>query len=390
MQILTHRDTRNAIDALQSAEFVAIDTEFHAERRYVPQLYLVQIKLPGHPVWVVDPQIPDLLGLLGPHLVKRPWVLHAGRQDLRILHGILGAVPEQVIDVQIADGLLRSTYPCGFNKLIAHWLGASPAQSQTLSDWSRRPLTPAQLNYAAQDVEPLPDLWARLREALVNRGRLKLAWAAFREARDTAIAPANPERIWRRLTAASHLEPSSLHVLQRLTRWREEMAQDTNVPSRSILSDGVMVDLARKRPPSVQALFRNRRFPKSIAKKFGATLVQIVQEGCAQPEADSPRIPRANSAPARRLDFCRLVADAHCQREGYSRALLAPEDALQRIACGSDVATSLPAWSAPELSATLEGALRGEIGLRLHPDSGADLALHPISPAITKPDHEKK
>jgi len=258
-----------------------------------------------------------------------------------------------------------------------------------LSDWSRRPLTPEQLEYAAQDVEPLPDLWARLREALVKADRLDMARAAFRAARDTAVGLADPERIWRRLTAASHLEPSSLHVLQRLTRWREEMAQDTNVPARSILSDGVMIDLARKRPPSVQALFRNRRFPKSIAKKFGAKLVQIVQEGCAQPEAEAPVFPRANSAQARRLDFCRLVADAHCQREGYSRALLAPEDALQRIACGRDVRASLPAWSAPALSATLEGALRGEIALRLPSESGKDLALHPIFPTIPKRDLEK-
>lgn len=382
MHLLEPKDVERAVSEIRQAEFVAIDTEFHAERRYIPQLYLVQVHIPGGSIFGIDPMVPGLLESVGPHLRDRTWLVHAGRQDLRIMNRVIGGIPDRVIDVQVADGLLRPFFPQGFDNLLGHWLGSPSGRSETLSDWSKRPLTSEQLAYAARDVEPLPELWSHLRRALEQAGRIALAEAAFEHARRQAIASVNPDTVWRRLTSARHFAIPSLHILQELTAWREKEAERTNVPARSILSDGVLTDLSRKRPQTVDALFRNRRFPKSVAKKHGPTLIAMVLEAGSRPDAQAPQIPRKDSPEGRRFDFFRLVADAHCQEQGFSRALLAPDAALQKIACGASIAQSLPEWSADTLTPILTRAAAGELALSVHPLPLGDLSAAPISPEI--------
>ena len=153
------KDYPAAMREIARAEWVGLDTEFHAERRWLPRLFLLQVQVPGGTTWLFDPLEDGGIRPLGDLLCERPWVVHAGHQDMRILHAWFGRLPEVVLDTQIASGLLGLHYPQGFSSLVHERLGREVEKREQLSDWSRRPLDQKQIDYAAADVVLLEPLW---------------------------------------------------------------------------------------------------------------------------------------------------------------------------------------------------------------------------------------
>ncbi|MCA9493013.1 MAG: hypothetical protein KC621_23945, partial [Myxococcales bacterium] len=143
--MLAPADAPHLASAILGAPRIAIDTEFHAEHRWLPELYLVQIAIPGGDAWIVDPKVPGLIQELAPALRATPWVVHGGEQDLKLMERALGGVPESVLDTQIEAGLVDTWFPSTFAALVKTWVGKELDKSETLSDLSQRPLTRAQL-----------------------------------------------------------------------------------------------------------------------------------------------------------------------------------------------------------------------------------------------------
>ena len=355
--------------ALRDAPVVALDTEFHAERRYLPTILLLQVNVPGFGIHLLDPTDPEVIRPVAEALTTPAWIVHAGRQDLRILAPLLGRIPERVYDTQIAAGLLRARYPAGLGDLLETFLGLEVPRAATLSDWSRRPLSERQLAYARDDVDHLPALWQTLEERLKDRGRLDVALAACQSARDRAIAPPEMGELWRSLPASQSLDGAALAALQDLCSWREGRAIEANQPARSVLGDGLMVDLARRRPRSIGHILANRRFPRRVAQKLGDDLLAVLRGAEARPATSWPQVVGQQTDRARARDALAVLLDVAGAELGWARRLVVPDPSLDRIVLADDpqaeAREALKPWQLALAEAPLDDALNGSAVLRI-------------------------
>lgn len=349
-------------EALQVSEGpFAVDTEFHAENRYHPRLHLLQVRTADGPAQLIDPHDRTLMAAVAPRLLSRPWIVHSGRVDLRILSEALGGVPEVVHDTQIAAGLVQTRYPASLADLLAGWCDVHLAKAETLSDWSRRPLSPAQLEYAALDVAHLHALW----EALIGRarelGREALVHAACAEARQEAIVGPDPSELWKSLPGGRGLEPKAAGVLRKLVAWREGVAASQDRPPMTVLGNRILMDLAKRRPSTADELANGRRAPKKTLATHGEELLEAIRSGQIELDGTAPRL-RPGTAMHAEFTWWTAFAESLAQQEGWSARLVLPRSLCEDLAGGAPLPTG---WRQDVIGADVEAARRGELRLRL-------------------------
>jgi ribonuclease D len=234
---------------------VALDTEFHRERSYYPQVALLQLAWSDGEALVdtlaVDPDVlSELAGLLtGP----TTFVMHAAGQDLDALDRICGEVPARLFDTQLSAGFVGYRHP-SLAALVAGELDVRLPKADRLTDWLRRPLGEAQREYAAADVTYLLELAGRLRAKLAERGRLAWAEDECEELRRRSIVRREPDEAWWRIKEARQLRGKSVRVAQALASWRERVAAETDQPPRFVLPDLALVGIAQRPPESIEEL----------------------------------------------------------------------------------------------------------------------------------------
>ena len=350
-----------AAERLAGAPRLALDTEFMRERTYYAELAFVQVA-DAADVALIDPLAPIdrqlLARLLGvPGQVK---VLHAARQDIEVLLPVTGAPLAPVLDTQLAAALLGFAPQVGYGDLIASELGIALDKSQARTDWTRRPLSPAQLSYAADDVRWLLALAARLEERLAALGRL--AW--FHEdtalLADPALYRLDPADAWRRFKASDTLPPREQARLRALAAWREARAVRRNLPRGWVLSDEAARTIARQGPANPAALKALDVMAPSAVDKLGAEILAALAAANAQPldgivQRDEGRPDPAERERARRLG--ERVRRAATELK-LAPEVLATQRDLKRIAHGEPVAAVLAGWRGAELGPPLEEELR--------------------------------
>lgn len=376
---LTPRDRLPALsDAIEAAELVAIDTEFHAENRYHPQLCLVQVHVPGQGIHLLDALDERTLPPLADALRTTPWLLHAGKQDLRLLAPVLGGVPEVVIDTQIAAGLIGPVYPQGYAELAREWAGVVVEKAATLSDWTRRPLGEEQLKYAGDDVRHLPTLWGDLRRRLEAAERLPIAFAAFAEARAAALHPIDPDETWREIPQSIHLDEAGRTALRALAAWRERVAVDLDQAPRAVLSDAMLADLARRRPATLHRILSNRRFPRKVADRHGGDLLASLHAAAAPADAIAVVAPQTEAE--RMVQFIRLAVATLGAARGWSQRLVLPDADIERAVLSGYPAVSFPlaaSWRNELLGSALSDLARGTTTLTV---AGTTIVTRSIPP----------
>ena len=377
-------DIHELVDQLRHAHVAYVDTEFHAERQYTPTLFLVQVHPAGGDIWLLDPLIEGLLESAADALVSLPWVLHGGSQDMKLLHREFGRLPDTILDTQIGAGLLSVDFPCGFGRLVHRFLGEQLQKSATLSDWSRRPLSDDQMKYAADDVQYLPALWSEIERQLEERGRLEHARSACADAKHEALAAFDADAAWRRIPGSGSLDPRQAAVLRELILWREKTAQKRGQPPRSVLSDGIMRDLAKRQPTSTSELMSNRRLPRTVRHKLSNQLIELVCRGRAIPEAEQPSVIRNHSEQAILTTWLQCFAQSNGQRLNLSSRLVLPLHLRERIALAppatrEDLGTLLGPWRNDILGDALWGALRGAMALGIQEGIVRPVSLHGFS-----------
>lgn len=262
---------------LAQAEWLTLDTEFLREKTYYPQLCLIQVASSTE-VACIDPQkvstLDPLLQLFkDPHILK---IFHAARQDLELFWQGYGVLPVPLFDTQVAAPLLGYPEQTGYATLVKDRLGIDIDKSETRTDWSRRPLTTSQLDYAAGDVRHLAELFPRMRNELIERGRLNWLADDFAVLADPATYENPPEHAWRRLRGLQKFRGPALSCAQALAAWREERAQQEDRPRKWVLSDDALFTLARIKLDSVADLARVRGLPPPLADRHGEQLVELL------------------------------------------------------------------------------------------------------------------
>lgn len=364
-------DTPAALDTfcshLRTADWIALDTEFLREKTYYPKLCLLQIAT-RQEVACIDPlALPDLAPLLeilaDPGITK---VMHSGRQDMEIFYHLAGVPPAPVFDTQIAAPLLGFADQIGYANLVREVLGVSLEKLHTRADWSERPLTTDQLNYAADDVIYLVELYLKLREALEQHGRLAWLEDDFRQMTSAALYESPPQLAWQKVKGTNRLKGAALSILQALAAWREQRAQDKDLPRGWLMKDEVMIDLARHRPTTLEALGAIRGLGERLISRNGQELLALIAQAAERkPEPLPDTNPRDRLDPDQDalIDVMMAVVRISAEEHSLNPTMLATRKQLEALLLGDNQGGVMQGWRRKLIGERLQRLLAGELAL---------------------------
>ena len=285
---------------LSSEPYVAIDTEFMREKTYFSKLCLVQIAGKTDVV-AIDPlaQGIDLSPLdrlmANPNVLK---VFHAARQDVEIFFHRNGTVPAPLFDTQIAGMVCGFGDAISYDRMVRALTGVKLDKTSRFTDWSHRPLSDQQIDYALSDVIHLRPAYEKLRARLERTGRLNWLDEEMGVLTSEDTYQTDPQQAWRRLKVRS-TKAKFLVVLQALAAWREREAQERDVPRNRVLRDDALIDVAAQTPTTPAELSRSRAFNKDSANgRTGQAILEAVTQALETPKADWPTLPERTELPS--------------------------------------------------------------------------------------------
>lgn len=294
--ISTERELADLCDRLRGRTTFGIDMEFQRERTFYARLQLVQIA-DDDELFLVDPlAVPDLGPLYD--LVCDPaieTVVHAGGQDMEIVFQQGGRPPRNIFDTQIAAALIGVGDQPGYATLIDRFFDVRLSKTETQTDWSRRPLTEAQVAYALDDVRYLAELRRRLAQRLDTLGRASWAVEEMQHYEDPGTYVKDPRKLFMRVSRFRSLQRRGLAILRELAAWREAEAIRRDEPRGRIIADEVLVEIARRAPAKAADLSALRGLNPGEVRRSGDGLLAAVRAALALPEAEWPVLapPRA-------------------------------------------------------------------------------------------------
>lgn len=355
-------------NALRGADALAIDTEFMRERTYYARLCLVQVATDDVTA-IVDPlAVGDLEPLFAvfrdPAVMK---VFHAGSQDLEILYRLMGSVPTPVFDTQTAATLLGMPSQVSYQQLVHSLVGVTLGKGHTYTDWSARPLSPEQVDYALDDVRYLPSAYRKMRERLEAEGRLAWLEQDFARMADPATYDAVPEEQFRRVKRASSLDRSSLAVLRELAAWREREAQRRDLPKRWVVSDEALLEIARRVPADTAALQGVRGLNEQVARRSADDILKAIRRGQDVPDDELPKLAKRKRLEGDVSDVADLLSALlrlRAREHGVAATLIATRDELERFAAGEREENPLGSgWRHTLVGAELAELMDGSLSL---------------------------
>ena len=375
MYIANQEDFAAFAERAARSSVLAIDTEFLREKTYYAKLCLIQLATDDETA-IVDPFAVDDLGILAPLLLNENVVklFHAGSQDLEILLREVGVLPKPIFDTQTAAALLGHTQQIGYAALVHAECGVTLKKIDSFTDWSRRPLSDSQLDYAADDVVYLPRMYERMRAELERRGRL--AWLArdFEDMSDPAKYAADERGRYRRLKRVSQLSRRQLSAAREVAAWRELEAQRRGVPRKWVLTDEQIVEACKREARTIDELFMVRGMRERLSTRDARAVVALMVTALDAPPETWPEPDRcAKSEPNvdAQLDLMTAIVRLRAKESGVAIPTLASHDDLARVARGyREGVDLLRGWRRSLVGEELLDLLDGKIRLSL---DGAEL-----------------
>ena len=372
MDMITTTEALAAFCArLAKHDFVTVDTEFLRETTYWPELCLIQMAGPEDE-GIVDPMakgidLKPFFELMADTSVIK--VFHAARQDIEIVVKLGDLVPHPIFDTQVAAMVCGFGESISYDQLVSRITGAHIDKSSRFTDWSRRPLTDKQLDYALADVTHLRDVYLELVGRLNAEGRS--LWVADEMAvlESRSTYEINPEDAWKRLKMRVK-KPIELCVLQHVAAWREREAKSRNVPRGRVIKDDAIYEIAQQQPKDAEALSRLRTIPRGWERsQQGVALVEIVNEALRTPKEDMPRLPRQKQTPEgaqASIELLRVLLKLTVEKENVAAKIIANSDDLEAIAVDGDDADvpALQGWRRELFGERALKLIRGELALR--------------------------
>ncbi|QAA97211.1 MULTISPECIES: ribonuclease D [Agrobacterium tumefaciens complex] len=360
-----------ACTELAKSEFITIDTEFLRETTFWPELCLVQMASPTLEV-LVDPlakgiNLTPLFELMAnPDVVK---VFHAARQDIEIIYHLGGLIPHPIFDTQVAAMVCGFGDSISYDQLVQKIKNVQIDKSSRFTDWSRRPLTEKQLDYALADVTHLRDVYLALKAQLEREGRS--LWLTeemdILESRDTYDM--HPDDAWLRLKSRLR-KPTELAILKFVAAWREREARSRNVPRSRVLKDDAIFEIAQQQPKDAEALSRLRTIPKGWERSAsGTAIIETVNAALALPKEEMPKAPRHSHAPegsGAAVELLKVLLKLTADKHGVAAKVIANSDDLDKIASEGEKATvaALTGWRRELFGDVALKLINGEVALR--------------------------
>ncbi len=355
--ITTLTELAAAAETLGGGTALGIDTEFMRERTYYAQLCLLQLAGNGAALCVDTLALADL-GALRPLMAAATpcKILHAARQDLEVLGPVVGAL-NNIFDTQVAAALIGFPAQIGYADLVREITGTHLHKSETRTDWSRRPLSAAQLDYALDDVRHLLPLREQLSERLDKLGRLGWFAEEMREL-GTESFVIDPQQAWQRIKSFADLDSSRKRLAQSLCAWREQRAISANRPRGWILPDAALRDLVFQVPRDKAALAQLRELPEGICQNSGAQLLELIA-AAAVPDPPPPLPPRRRPDPEQLAAVARLSETTRrtAQQLALAPELLATRREMEQLVNGERNSSALSGWRREVIGTALLGAL---------------------------------
>jgi ribonuclease D len=341
MRPITTTDTLAEVcGRLKRHPFVTVDTEFLRESTYYPKLCVAQIASSDEAV-VIDAlaegiDLEPLFNLMADETVIK--VFHAARQDIEICWHAAGLIPSPLVDTQVAAMVLGYGDSIAYDQLVQRITGDSLDKSLRFTDWTRRPLSEAQIAYAISDVTHLRDVYVKLAADLDKRGRTEWMREEMRVLTSPDTYRMEPEHAWQRLQTRVR-KPKELAILIEVAAWREREAQSRDVPRGRVLKDDVIGDIAVQALTTVERLGNLRSLPKGFERsKWGEAIVEAVKRGLARDLKTVPKIDRPKGAPNGQatVELLKVLLRMTAERHGVAAKVIATMDDLDRIVADDD------------------------------------------------------
>lgn len=360
-----------ACKQLAKSDFITIDTEFLRESTFWPELCLIQMASPDLEV-IVDPlakgiDLAPFFALMADTSVVK--VFHAARQDIEIIFHLGNLIPHPIFDTQVAAMVCGFGDSVSYDQLVQKVKNVHIDKTSRFTDWSRRPLSEKQLEYALADVTHLRDVYLKLRDELDREGRA--GWLTeemnILESRETYDL--HPDDAWQRLKMRLR-KPQELAVIKYVAAWREREARNRNVPRSRVLKDDAIYEIAQQQPKDTEALGRLRTIPKGWERSnAGAAIVEAVNEALALPKAEMPHVHRhaqASDGAAASVELLKVLLRLTSEKHGVAAKVIANSEDLERIAADGEKADvpAMHGWRRELFGDVALKLISGGVGLR--------------------------
>ena len=364
-------DLRTLIAEMSGAPYVALDTEFMRDQTYWPKLCLIQIAVPGSDA-IIDPlaegiDLTSFYDLLKqPHIVK---VLHAARQDIEIFCQQGGVIPAPLFDTQIAAMVCGFGDAASYETLARKLAKVEIDKSARYSDWSHRPLSKRQLEYALADVTHLRTIYEAMTRTLARTGRAVWVEEEIAALSDPALYKLDPKDSWRRLKPRTS-NKRFLAMLATLAEWREREAQTRDIPRGRVLKDEALTEIAAHPPENAEGLERIRAVPKGFAaSRMGKGLTEAIEAGkhAQPPEGIEPQAPRRKREPSQAtIDLLKTLLRLKAEEVGVAPRLIADAEDIEKLAAlEDDGVAALQGWRADVFGHDALALRKGNLAIAL-------------------------
>ncbi|MEM7562639.1 MAG: ribonuclease D [Pseudomonadota bacterium] len=312
-----NQQLRDYCDAIKDADHCAIDTEFVRESTYYPILSLIQIASGEHQACIDPLAITDFEPLksilVKPELLK---IFHSPSQDLEILYQNFAEVPQPIFDTQLAAAVLGYNHQISYADLVQQVTGVELEKKFTRADWSRRPLSDGELDYAMDDVRYLIPVYQCMKSELETRNRLHWLEKDLNTMSSAQTYSVDESSLWKKLKGVQKLKGVRLQIASDLCRWREDLARHSNKPRRWMAKDDLLIEIARQKPADLAALADIPELNDKMLKRHGEKLLSIVKAAGNIPSDQWPRHDKMKNLSTSQMALgdclmalCRIIAD---------------------------------------------------------------------------------
>lgn len=361
----TNEDLQAYCDLIKSSRTLFVDTEFIREKTYAPILCLIQVATEDS-LACIDPlnitNLEPFLDLIFNESITK--VFHAARQDLEIFYNLRNTAPTPLFDTQIAATLLGHADQIGYGNLVNALLKVPLDKKYARTDWTQRPLSNEQLEYAINDVIYLREIYEIITQKLTDNNRIEWLKDDFDYLSSDSTFQISPEKMWRKVKGHNKLSGLQRAVLQDLAAWREQKAVNSDKPRKWIVSDDVLLSLAQHQPDSNTTLSKIRGLTEGVIKKSGSTLIEIIKKSKQRPQESWPTLTKFAKTSVQQdalIDCMMAIVRLCAAKENIATSMLCSRKDLEQWLLTLEPIALLTGWRNQIAGKQVSDFLKGDI-----------------------------